>query len=136
MSDLFVLPDVNLLLAYGWRSHAQHEECRLWLARLPKFATCAITELGFLRVSMSPAYRASFADAMKTLVSLTSQPTASFLGCDLPTRSMSSVSSYKDTTDSYLTELARKSSCRFATLDESMLKAPWAKGVAFHPFHD
>ncbi len=134
MSKACVLPDVNLLLAYGWRSHANHVECRAWLARLPKFVTCAITELGFLRVSMSPAYRASFADAMEVLASLTARRAASFLDCDLHTVSMPAVSSYKDTTDSYLVELARQHSCRFATLDEGILKAPWAKGVAVHPF--
>lgn len=129
-----VLPDVNLLLAFGWRSHADHQQCRAWFSSLPGFATCAITELGFLRVSMSPAYRAGHEDASRVLQSLTLQNGASFLPCDLPTASMAPVSRYKDTTDCYLVELARKHSCRLATLDEGILRASWAQGTAFHPF--
>lgn len=133
MSRSCILPDVNLLLAYGWQSHARHEECRAWFSRLPKFATCAITELGFLRVSMSPAYRADYADALKVLASLTERRSATFFECGVSVVGMPPVSSYKEITDSYLVELARHHSCRLATLDEGILKAPWAKGVAFHP---
>lgn len=130
-----VLPDVNLLLGYGWRSHPNHQQCRLWFDELSAFSTCAITELGFLRVSMSPAYRASYEDASRVLQSLTALQTAWFLHCDLPVSRVASVSSYKDTTDSYLVELARKHSLRFATLDEGILKAPWSGSTAFHPFN-
>ncbi len=134
MRTPLVLPDVNLLLAFGWRSHPSHQVCRSWFAKLPKFATCAITELGFLRVSMSPAYRASFADAMQVLATLTNQSKAHFLDCNARVSSMPIVTSFQDTTDSYLIELARKNSCRLATLDEGILKSTWANGIAFHPF--
>ena len=134
MSAPPVLPDVNLLLAYGWRSHADHGKSRAWFAGLPGFATCPITELGFLRVSMSPAYRASFEDAMTVLNTLTTLGTAGFLSCDLPTAPMARVSRYKDTTDAYLVSLARQHGYRLATLDEGLLTAPWADGVVFHPF--
>lgn len=134
MSSLPVLPDVNLLLAYGWRSHPDHLKCRSWILGLSGFATCAITELGFLRVSMSPAYRASYQDASRVLQSLTTLQSASFLNCDLPVFQIAPVSSYKDTTDCYLVELARKHSLRLATLDEGILGASWSKSTAFHPF--
>ncbi len=134
MSLPSVLPDVNLLLAFGWRSHPDHQQCREWFSGLSSFSTCAITELGFLRVSMSPAYRASHQDAALVLLSLTSRKAASFLDCDLATSRMATVSRYKDTTDCYLVELARKHSLKLATLDEGILKAPWAAGTAFHPF--
>lgn len=129
-----VLPDVNLLLAYGWQSHSHHKEARKWFSALPKFATCAITELGFLRVSMSPGYRANYADAMKVLNSLTSFSSAIFLRCEVSASELPAVASYKDITDGYLVELARQHGCRLATLDEGILKAPWARKVAFHPF--
>ena len=133
MSAPPVLPDVNLLLAYGWRSHADHGRSRAWFAGLSGFATCPITELGFLRVSMSSAYRASYEDAAAVLNTLTTMGTAGFLSCDLPTAPMTPVSRYKDTTDAYLVSLARQHGYRFATLDEGILKAPWADGVAFNP---
>lgn len=129
-----VLPDVNLLLAFGWRSHPEHRKAREWFAALPGFFTCPITELGFLRVSMSPAYKATQSDAMQVLGSLLSRKEAVFLPCDLPASGLPAVSGYKDTTDSYLVELARKHSCRLATLDEGILAASWTQGGAFHPF--
>lgn len=133
MSAAPVLPDVNILLAYGWRSHADHVKSRSWFGGLSVFATCPITELGFLRVSMSPAYRASIEDAATVLHTLTARGTAGVLSCDLPTARMSSISSYKDTTDAYLVTLAHQHGYRFATLDEGILKAPWANEVAFNP---
>ncbi len=135
MSPHPALLDVNLLLAYGWRSHPDHRQCRTWIAGLSAFVTCAITELGFLRVSMSPAYRASHQDASRVLLNLTSLQTASFLHCDLPVSSIEPISSYKDTTDAYLVALAHKHSLRLATLDKGILKAPRSGSTAFHPFH-
>lgn len=129
-----ILPDVNVLLAYGWRSHANHDDCRTWFAGLPHFATCAITELGFLRVSMSSAYRATYSDALKVLSSLTGLPSASFLDCGIPAIEMAAVTRFKDITDSYLVKLALAHQCRFATLDEGILRASWAESIAFHPF--
>ncbi len=134
MSSNLILPDVNLLLAFGWHSHPDHHQCRAWIAGLSGFATCAITELGFLRVSMSPAYRATYQDASRVLQSLTSLQTATFLNCDLSVSQIAPVSNYKDTTDCYLVELACKHSLKLATLDEGILKAPWSKSTAFHPF--
>lgn len=134
MSRMPVLADVNLLLAYGWRSHPRHIECRAWFRGLPKYATCAITGLGFLRVSMSPAYRATFEDAARILSDLTESRAHVFLECNLPAAQAPPVDSHKDTTDSYLVALARRNSMRFATLDEGILAATWAEGVAFHPF--
>lgn len=134
MRSELVLPDVNLLLAFGWRSHPDHQRSRAWIGGLSGFVTCAITELGFLRVSMSPAYRASHQDATRVLESLTALKAASFLPCDLSASRIGGVSSYKDTTDCYLVELARKHSLRLATLDEGILRAPWSGPTAFHPF--
>lgn len=83
---------------------------------------------------MSPGYRASQTDAAAVLTSLTSQSAARFLDCKTTPTALPAVSSYKDITDAYLVALARQHSCRFATLDEGVLKAAWAKGIAFHPF--
>ncbi len=54
---------VSLLAACAWQSHARHREAGAWLAAQKAFATCAVTQMGFMRVSMSPAFLASFADA-------------------------------------------------------------------------
>lgn len=57
------LLDVNFLLACGWSTHARHTEARTWLERQPSFGITALVELGFIRVSKTPGYRASFEDA-------------------------------------------------------------------------
>lgn len=131
-----ILPDVNLLLAYGWRSHFKHEQCRSWLDSISSFFTCPITELGFLRVSMSPGYRASFVDAMHVLGSITQKDNSQLVHCDIPASFIEKVTSYKDTTDAYLVELSRAHSCKLATLDEVLVNSSWAQGVAYNPFED
>jgi predicted nucleic acid-binding protein len=128
------LLDVNLLLAYGWKSHPEHAACREWLGNLPKFHTSPITGLGFLRVSMSPAYRANFADVSKMLDRITSMPSAAFLPCDIPAKQTPAVPGYKFVTDAYLVTLAKQHNCRLATLDEGILDAEWGKGIAYRPF--
>ncbi|MGK0176279.1 MAG: putative nucleic acid-binding protein [Lentimonas sp.] len=133
MSPQAILPDVNLLLAYGWRSHFKHELCRYWLDSVPSFLTCPITELGFLRVSMSPGYRASIVDAMRVLDSITQKNNSQAIHCDIPASVIEKVTNYKDTTDAYLVELSKTHSCRLATLDGALVSANWAQGTAYNP---
>jgi predicted nucleic acid-binding protein len=70
------LLDVSFLLACGWSSHARHAAARTWLERQSAFATNPLAELGFVRVSMTPGYRASFADAQAALANITSRKQA------------------------------------------------------------
>jgi len=130
-----VLPDVNLLLAFGWSSHPEHGRTRKWLSSLEFFATCPITELGFLRVSMSPGYRATFETANAVLSAIGQLESAVFFPDDQSALSISPVNRHQDTTDAYLVALAVAHECRLATLDEKLLGSPWARGAAFHPFH-
>lgn len=128
-----MLLDVNLLLAYGWSDHSDHEAASAWMNGLAGFSLCPITELGFIRVSMSPAFRATHESA-KTLVEyIKNRPGVEEIPCDISPVEMSSVTSYKDTTDSYLVALARQHQLQFATLDQGILNKPWAAGVAFYP---
>ena len=56
------LADVNVLLALAWSHHPDHGRARRWwsgLALGDALATCAITELGFVRVSVQPAFGAA-----------------------------------------------------------------------------
>jgi hypothetical protein len=58
---MIYLLDVNALLAPGVREHEFHERTAKWVKRTAaaedsSFATCAITELGFLRVLLQSAY--------------------------------------------------------------------------------
>ena len=128
-----VLPDVNVLLAWGWKHHEFHYECTAWVDAHPDLATCPITELGFLRVSMSPAFRASHSQATETLAALTGRESVQFIPCDVSTALVPEVMRFRDTTDAYLVALADHHSRQLATLDEQLLKRDWARGIAFNP---
>jgi hypothetical protein len=53
-----VLLDVNVLLALAWPNHQYHGAARSWFAKeaLKGWASCALTELAFVRLSSNPAY--------------------------------------------------------------------------------
>ena len=59
-----VLLDVNLLLACAWQTHARHAAAVAWLRTMRAVHVCTVVELGFLRVSMGPAFRVPFAAAL------------------------------------------------------------------------
>jgi uncharacterized protein len=50
------LLDVNALVALAWDSHVHHARVRAWFAENSSsgWATCPLTESGFVRVSSNP----------------------------------------------------------------------------------
>ena len=129
-----VLLDVNLLLACGWQTHALHAEAVAWLDGLEEFHTCPLVDLGFLRVSMGPAFRVSFADAARVLADIKARAGAKMMADDFPPAKLPSLASHAQVTDAYLVELARSKRMRLATLDAALCATAWAEGVAFVPF--
>ena len=130
---MIYLLDVNVLLACGWSSHGKHSLARAWMERQRRFATCPLSELGFIRVSMSPGYRASFADAQAALADITSRPQARFIDANLRATQLPALANHSDVTDAYLTELARARRLKLATLDDRLCTKAWAAGVAENP---
>jgi predicted nucleic acid-binding protein len=128
-----VLLDVNMLLACGWQTHLRHAEAVAWLDGLPEFYTCPLVELGFLRVSMGPAFRTMFEDAARVLADLKRRTGARMMADDFDTARLPSLASYAEVTDAYLVELARSKGLHLATLDEALCERPWAAGVAVVP---
>ena len=55
------LLDVNVLLGCGWKNHTDNSALLGWLLQATGWATCPLTESGFMRISMTTAYRAGFA---------------------------------------------------------------------------
>ena len=53
-SDLLLL-DVNVLLAIAWPNHQFHAAAVGVLSSHNRWATCALTQLGFIRLSSNPA---------------------------------------------------------------------------------
>jgi len=127
------LLDVNVLLACAWQTHHHHVGANAWLDKQRAFATCPISQLGFLRVSMSPAFRADFNDALVALDGVLSRRGTTFLPDDLPAASLAPVTSYTDTTDGYLVALAKAHGLKLATLDDALCRSQWARDVAVNP---
>ncbi len=48
------LLDVNVLLASRWTTHPEHHAAKKWIDATDRFFTTAITELGFIRISLMP----------------------------------------------------------------------------------
>ena len=118
------LLDVNALLALGIVDHEFHLRISSWLLRqaASTFATCAITELGFVRLaSQIPAYGFSVAQAKSVLRGLKEGPSAqfTFLADDQDASKLPSwVKGTKQVTDGHLAALAAAHGARLATLDE------------------
>jgi toxin-antitoxin system PIN domain toxin len=126
------LLDVNTLLASRWQTHTDHAKVRDWLDALPEFYTTPIVELGFMRVSLSPAYSATWQDAHLSLSSLLARPAHRFLPDDLSVID-SPKTGYKDTTDAHLVRLAKRHGLRLATLDMALTTKSWARTIAYNP---
>jgi predicted nucleic acid-binding protein len=55
-SSSLLLLDVNVLLALAWPNHQFHAAAlRELQPRRGRWATCALTQLGFIRLSSNPA---------------------------------------------------------------------------------
>lgn len=127
------LLDVNLLAACAWQSHARRREANRWLQSLTRFATCPVGQMGFLRVSMSPAYGASFADARQALADILALPAHQFLADDTTAAALPALAGRHHVTDAHFVTLAARHGLKLATLDEPLCRAPWAASVAVHP---
>ena len=127
------LLDVNFLVACGWESHADYLRASRWLSRAKSFATCPISEMGFLRVSLSPDYGASFEDAMAALSAIAGMRAHRFLPDATRAESLPRVNTSKDVTDAHLVHLARRYRLKLATFDAALCEKEWARGVAEDP---
>ena len=127
------LLDVNVLLACGWKSHADHSTLLGWLLQVNDWATCPITESGFMRISMTTAYQATFDNAQKSLATLRALRGHRFVVDDVEAALLPVLTSYRDTTDAHLVTLAKWHGLKLATLDGTLLAKPWAAGIAENP---
>ncbi len=127
MSSLLLL-DVNALLALGWREHQAHAEVVARLHEGQRWASCNITQLGFIRISSNPGVfhqPTEPAEAARILAMLTQDPLHLFIEFTLaPTLVVwPNKSGYKQTTDIYLMELAEKHKATLLTLDLRLNRA-------------
>ena len=120
------LLDVNALVALGFLEHEFHDRVAQWVLGLAREArhavlTCAITELGFVRVlSQAPQYGLTVAQSKALLVKLKKQRVVpfAFIADDHDiSRLPAWVKTGRQTTDGHLAELARAHDSTLATLD-------------------
>jgi uncharacterized protein len=123
------LLDVNTLLALAVAEHEFHGRVAKWMARLrgkgiPEFATCSITELGFVRVlGQAQQYGSSVAQARDLLFQIKNADYVrwSFIADDRDVSYLPKwVRSPKQTTDGHLAELAKAHGSILTTLDRKI----------------
>ncbi len=118
------LLDVNALVALAWDSHVHHAAMREWFAAEgPRgWATCPITESGFVRVSSNPKALPTaigISAARGVLTALRGLDGHRFLvdGVSIVAPDVPAVAGYRQVTDAHLLTLARRSEMRLVTFD-------------------
>ncbi len=126
-----LLLDVNALLALGWAEHEAHSAVVARLSRQgTHWATCPITQLGFVRLSSTAGIFSRTlgpAQAVAALQALCADAQHHFVGdhpsvtdCDF-----TALTGPKQTTDAYLIALAQRHGLVLLTLDQRL-----ARGLA------
>lgn len=121
------LLDVNVLVALFDPAHLHHEPAHAWFGaqRGSGWATCPITQNGFLRVLSNPAYpgrRTTVADAAERLGRFLASGGHEFWPDDVSLLdgeavSPAHLSGHREITDAYLLALAVRRAGRLATFD-------------------
>ena len=122
------LLDANVLIALGYTRHQFHEKVGAWISseRSGKelaFATCAITELAFVRAGAQAGYFVDVATAVRALSQLKRNKLIpfEFLPDDLRIELLPRwVKTPRQTTNGHLVALAAHHKTRLATLDKGI----------------
>jgi toxin-antitoxin system PIN domain toxin len=126
-SSNLLLLDVNVLIGLAWPNHQFHAVSVRTLANTDRRATCALTQLGFIRLSsnpvVSPAAR-SPSEAAALLEAMTGDSLHVYLE-SLPSpvdsrRDFQKILGYKQVTDAYLLALPRHYNATFVTFDKKL----------------
>lgn len=123
------LLDVNVLLALTWPTHQHHHAAHQWfhVESRQGWATCALTQLGFVRLSSNPTYAVDAVaplDATALLARLTAHKRHRYWH-ELPAleaRGFAYATGHQQVMDAYLVCLARHHKGRIVTFD-ARLKA-------------
>lgn len=124
------LLDVNVLIALAWPQHVHHAAAHRWFESKSRgaWATCAITQLAFVRISSNPriipeavAPRSAHA-ALAQLIKLPDHTYWEVLPPPASSVSLAAVPvvGHRQVTDAYLIDLARHHGGRLVTFDKAM----------------
>lgn len=125
------LLDVNLLLALAWPTHVHHQAAHRWFAEnsAEGWATCPLTQLGFVRLGMQPSVvkiPILFGDVMEALAQITANAAHRFWPlegglAEIRSEIRSRVVGHHQLTDAVLLDLAIRHQARLATFDRKLL---------------
>lgn len=124
---MVALLDVNVLVALAWPNHVHHASAHAWFGRTHAdgWATCAITETGFIRVSSNAraiADAVSPVEAAEGLRAMTSRAGHVFWADDVrlvdrPALTLARLTGHQQVTDAHLASLAARHGGVLATFD-------------------
>lgn len=131
------LLDINLLLALTDPMHVHHDIAHQWFARTGRhtWATCPLTENGFVRIASHPKYPNRPGDANRVLLILRQfcdMDGHQFWTDDMSLRDLlpaEAVFTHQQITDLYLLGLAVYRSGKLATLDHRIPASAIQDGV-------
>ena len=129
---MIALLDVNVLVALAWPNHVHHNATRAWFddRRLSGWATCPLTESGFIRISCIPSVvhnTVTPTDAIALLTRLRQLESHSFWPLDLsvtalPDDILARIQGYRQITDAVLLAAAMRKGGQLATLDSGIAR--------------
>ncbi len=129
------LPDISVLVALHDRKHSGHDKAHNWLEQIGHlgWATCPLTENGFVRVFTQTQYPNNLTGVSATLSLLENliqnyESTHHFWADEISLRDRNLFNSpiikgHKQITDVYLLGLCQKNSGTFVTLDTGVTTA-------------
>lgn len=130
------LLDVNALVALAWNRHVHHRAMTAWFDASPDraWATCAISEAGFVRVSSNPT---AIGDALPVeaaravLRDLRGDAGHRFLANDVSMAhdDVPLVGGHRQVTDAVLLTVARRHGVPLVTFDAGLAKLAGGRGV-------
>ncbi|MBI3879415.1 MAG: VapC toxin family PIN domain ribonuclease [Verrucomicrobia bacterium] len=117
--------DLNFLIALAWNNHSQHDAAHAWLSTNSEtvFATCNVTQSGFLRLFMNPNVirpPMDIKEAIRTLNSFTSRPAHVFWedgAVDVASDCWPTVAGHNQVPDTNLFLIARRHGGKLLTFD-------------------
>lgn len=125
MSGSIPLLDVNVLVALAWPSHVHHVRAHAWFTGIGDWATCPMTQSGFVRVSSNRKAIPEARSPAETVALLTEivalkhhrfwPDSVSIAGAGHG--AFERVVSYREVTDAHLIELAMTHGGCLATFD-------------------
>lgn len=127
---MVALLDISVLIALAWRAHESHERAQHWFSNHARkgWATCPITQAGFVRILSNPAFArdaVSPKEALRILRTNISHPSHHFWGDEISVLDALTVLQtpigHRQITDAYLIGLAIHKGGKFVTFDERAL---------------